>query len=235
MVSVSSLRRRRTILESIERSNASALSAGAAAMMSSRDSTLRGLARNSRSRAIWPGGKLLLAARPVHDQRRLEIDGGVLEHDELAPTLAAAGDEAADAGGEFAPVDRAGTTSAAPSSSASTFSIRSAGPTAIDETRAGLAGMPPQQVEAEARRKALADDGDVDVRRRQQRFGRPVLGRLAHLVAAAFEIVAEAVSGILRHADKRDDRPCTHALNPLPPELPKIAGHHVYTQSTFRR
>jgi hypothetical protein len=95
--------------------------------------------------------------------------------------------------------------------------------------------MPAQEIEAGARRKFLADDGDIDARRRQQRFGHPLLRRLAHFIPAAFEIVAEAVTGILRQTDERDDRPCTHALNPLPPESQMNAGHHVYTQSTFRR
>ena len=234
MVSVSSLRRSRTILESIERSNASALSAGAAAMMSSRDSTLRGLARNSLSSAIWPGGKLLLGARAVHDQRRLEIDGRILQHDELAPALAAAGDQAADAGGELAPVD-ADRHDVGRAELERQHLLDEVGLARHhDEARSRLAGMTPQKVEAEARRKALADDGDIDVRRGQAAIRRPSRPRSR---APRSRAVRDSRQGRLRFRRVTQTR-ATTGLAPMlhaTPQRQMIAGHDVYTQSTFRR
>ena len=75
--------------------------------MSSRVQHLARIGEEKPEQRDLPGRKLLLAARPVHDERRLEVDGGVLEHDQFAPALAAAADDAADARGELAPVDRA--------------------------------------------------------------------------------------------------------------------------------
>ena len=93
MRSVSSLRRSLTMRELIERSKASAFSAGAAAMMSSRVSTLPGIVQEQPEQRHLPGRQRLFGAAAVHDQRRLEVDGRVFQDDEVAAALAAAGDQ----------------------------------------------------------------------------------------------------------------------------------------------
>src|SRR5690606_37277325 len=133
--------------------------------------------------------------------------------DEFALTLAPAADDAADARGEFAPVDRArhDVGGAGLEGQYLLDQVGAAGDP--DEARTRLAGVAAQQIETTAGGTVSADAGDVAAAARKQRLGQPLLFRLAHLVAAAFAIVGKAVVRILPQADERDNRPCTHASN----------------------
>ena len=81
---------------------------------------------------------------------------------EFALALSAAADDAADARGELAPDDRARHDVGGAELERQHLLDQVGAAGNHDEARTGLAGMPPEQIEAGARRIVFADDGDID-------------------------------------------------------------------------
>ena len=80
----------------------------------------------------------------------------------------------------------------------------------------------------------VTDDHDIDAPCRKQRLRFPWMTRLAHIVPAPLEMVGKVAGHHLGNGHKRDDGSCCHFSPPRRRQLEMSAGHHVYTQSTFR-
>ena len=102
------------------------------------------------------------------------------------------------------------TKSAAPSSSASTFSTTSGRLLTQQEEWAVLAPESPEQRDAGAGVAVDLDDGHVEVGRGKQRLGLPEAARQSHFEAAPLEIGPGRSLAFTELADERDNRSCHH-------------------------
>ena len=211
IVSVSSLRRRRTIRESIERSKASVFSAGAAAMISSRVKHFARIGQKQPQQRHLPGRELLFVSGMVHDQRGPDVDGRVFQGHEFrsAPCRGATSSPAIRAASSRMSAG-ASTTSAAPSSSASTVSTSSVfARTRIAAGSASLCRCRSRPSDRR-RRKLVSQHDHIDLRRHQKRAQFPLFVGATHFVATPDEIIRDLVGMSLGEAAKCNDRSSCH-------------------------